>query len=324
MKRAEQAIGAAISNGSMQSVERAYNTLRDLIDRALSRPTQPASGAEVPAEATPAMVEAGLLTGSRFGPEAMRNIWRTMHAAAIRALPIPEAGAGSFQDRVQPWMIECFGTEISDDKLERSDRAVEEMLELSQAVCAMIGVDFAPRAHALVDYVAGRPVGEVGQEVGGVMVTLAALCLAVGENMHAAGEAELARISQRHIIQKIRAKQAAKPTGSALPVAQPQQAVEAVALLRDMVRLSEMGFEQSMLEPEENGNFVTFNRAKAFLAGDLSTIALADALRDIPDEIYRHIVDSKDIGHARSRVADLVARLPLYPNPPAPKVEGQG
>lgn len=40
------------------------------------------------------MVEAGLLTGSRFGPEAMRNIWRTMHAAAIRALPIPEAGAG--------------------------------------------------------------------------------------------------------------------------------------------------------------------------------------------------------------------------------------
>lgn len=153
---------------------------------------------------------------------------------AIRALPIPEAGA--FQDRVQPWMIECFSKEIADDKLERSDRAVEEMLELSQAVCAMIGVDFAPRAHALVDYVAGRPVGEVGQEVGGVMVTLAALCLAVGENMHAAGEAELARISQPHVIQKIRAKQAAKPTGSALPVAAPQtqRAVEAATVKQSL------------------------------------------------------------------------------------------
>ena len=46
MKRAEQAIGAAISNGSLQSVERAYNILRDLIDqaiRALPIPEAPAS-----------------------------------------------------------------------------------------------------------------------------------------------------------------------------------------------------------------------------------------------------------------------------------------
>jgi hypothetical protein len=39
--------------------------------------------------------------------------------------------------------------------------------------------------------------------------------------MQAAGNAELARVWTK--IEKIRAKQAAKPTGSALPIAQPQE-----------------------------------------------------------------------------------------------------
>jgi len=56
--------------------------------------------------------------------------------------------------------------------------------------------------------------------VGGVMVTLAALCLASGIDMYSAAERELARINQPEIVAKIRTKQAAKPTGSALPVAQ--------------------------------------------------------------------------------------------------------
>lgn len=159
------------------------------------------------------------------------SIWTDHIRQICEALPTPAAqmlaGEGEavpFQQRVQPWMMECFGAEISGDMLERSDRAVEEMLELSQEACAAIGVDFAPRAHALVDYVAGRPVGEIRQEVGGVMVTLAALCLAAKIDMHEAGEIELARILQPHIVQKIRAKQAAKPTGSALPVAHPPAA----------------------------------------------------------------------------------------------------
>lgn len=139
--------------------------------------------------------------------------------AATISLLTAERERMSFQARVQPWMMECFGLKIARDKLERADRATEEMLELSQAVCAEIGVDFAPRAHALVDYVAGRSVGEPAQEVGGVMVTLAALCLAAGLDMHEAGEAELARINVPETIAKIRAKQAAKPTGSALPIA---------------------------------------------------------------------------------------------------------
>lgn len=119
----------------------------------------------------------------------------------------------SFQSRVQPWLLECFGAEIAADELERSDRFLEESLELLQAKGYPRG-----RVRALEEYVYNRPIGEPSQEVGGVMVTLAALCLAAGLDMHAAGETELARILQPEIVAKIRAKQAAKPTGSALPV----------------------------------------------------------------------------------------------------------
>lgn len=119
----------------------------------------------------------------------------------------------TFQQRVADWMLKCFTPEIAADTLERNDRFLEEALELVQS----IGYS-KERAYALVDYVFGRPVGEPDQEAGGVMVTLAALCGPNNLHMHLAGEAELHRISQADVIAKIRAKQAAKPTGSALPV----------------------------------------------------------------------------------------------------------
>lgn len=118
----------------------------------------------------------------------------------------------TFQDRVQPWMMECFGAAISADRIERNHRFFEESTELVQAN----GMTRS-EAHQLVDYTFDRPVGELTQEVGGVQVTLAALCLASGADMHAAGEIELARINQPEIITKIRAKQAAKPKHSPLP-----------------------------------------------------------------------------------------------------------
>lgn len=111
----------------------------------------------------------------------------------------------SFQSRVRPWMLECFGAKISADVIERCDRFIEESLELVQAV----GYDLS-RVDALVRYTNGRPAGEPSQEVGGVMVTLAALCLARELDMHDAGETELARILRPEVIEKIRAKQAAK------------------------------------------------------------------------------------------------------------------
>ena len=122
------------------------------------------------------------------------------------------APADSFQSRVQPWMMACFGAKISADGAERNHRFLEESLELVQA-CGCT----ASEVHQLVDYVYGRPVGEREQEVGGVMVTLAALCLAQALDMHAAGETELVRIWTK--VEAIRAKQAAKPKHSPLPVA---------------------------------------------------------------------------------------------------------
>lgn len=153
----------------------------------------------------------------RIPPEGWSCSRAAGHEGPCAASPSGEPASvvvEAFQQRVQPWMKECFGAEISADKVERNDRFIEEALELVQAT----GYS-ADRAHALVDYVFGRDVGEPTQEVGGVMVTLAALCLAHGLDMHSAGETELARINRPEIVQKIRAKQAAKPTGSALPVA---------------------------------------------------------------------------------------------------------
>lgn len=123
----------------------------------------------------------------------------------------------SLQRRVQPWLMECFGPTIAADRKERNHRFLEEAVELVQA-CGCT----ASEAHQLVDYVYGRPVGEPDQEVGGVMITLAALCLANGLDMHDAGERELARIWT--MVEKIRAKQAAKPKHSPLPAQPTEQA----------------------------------------------------------------------------------------------------
>ena len=132
---------------------------------------------------------------------------------------VPNAGLAPFQRGVDAWMDACFGDEIKADVQERCDRFVEESLEFVQAA----GYS-AERAHALVDYTFGRPLGEINQEVGGVMVTLAAMCNTLRIDIGDAAETELARVWTK--IDKIRAKQAGKPTGSALPIA---IAIEAAA-----------------------------------------------------------------------------------------------
>jgi hypothetical protein len=132
------------------------------------------------------------------------------HLPASYTCPIKEGPAETFQSRIQPWMLACFGEMIAGDREERNHRFLEEALELVQSTgCS------ESEAHQLVDYVYGRAVGEPSQEVGGVMVTLAALCLANKIDMHDAGEVELARIWTK--VEQIRAKQAGKPKHSPLP-----------------------------------------------------------------------------------------------------------
>ncbi len=117
-----------------------------------------------------------------------------------------------FQDAVDSWTVECFGREVAFDKSIRNFRFIEEALELVQA-CGMT----ADECHQLVEYVYGRPVGERAQEIGGVMVTLAALCTAQGESLAAQAWREIERVNLPEMIEKIRAKQAGKPRNSPLP-----------------------------------------------------------------------------------------------------------
>jgi len=115
-----------------------------------------------------------------------------------------------FQIEVSEWLLSCFGKAIATDKVERNQRFIEEALELVQS-CGGTRED----CHMLVDYTFDRPVGEPKQEVGGVMVTLAALCFANNMKIHECSFTELSRIWDKQ--DEIRQKQFNKPRNSPYP-----------------------------------------------------------------------------------------------------------
>lgn len=115
-----------------------------------------------------------------------------------------------FQARVQGWLVNCLGLIAAENRIQRNHRFLEESLELVQACGAT-----AEECHRLVDYTFGRPVGDKAQEVGGVMLCLAALCTAHDLNMEHLAEKELMRVHGK--IDEIRRKQATKPVSSPLP-----------------------------------------------------------------------------------------------------------
>src|SRR4051812_29061631 len=94
-----------------------------------------------------------------------------------------------FQNDVQRWLMACFSMEVCRDKAERNHRFLEEALELVQSLdCTRA------EAHLLVDYVFDRPAGDPVQELGGVMVTIAALCWPNNLDMDECAKLELERI----------------------------------------------------------------------------------------------------------------------------------
>ena len=109
-----------------------------------------------------------------------------------------------YQGQVVIWLKTCFGEETAKDKTERSLRFIEEALELVQATGTS-----KEDVLKLVDYVYSRPIGEIEQEVGGVMTTLPSLCYAWDILMGDAGLTELDRCWER--INIIREKQKNKP-----------------------------------------------------------------------------------------------------------------
>ena len=157
-----------------------------------------------------------IVDGKYYGlPVAVVRKFATLSAQGgeqtADTVSVPGEKRLAFQWRVQPWMFACFGQEIATDITERNYRFLEESLELVQSTGCKVG-----EAHQIVDYVFNRPVGDPDQEVGGVMVTLAALCLASGLDMHQCGEVELTRVWGA--IERIRAKQASKPKLSLSPL----------------------------------------------------------------------------------------------------------
>lgn len=110
-----------------------------------------------------------------------------------------------YQEEINKWMLECFGPEISSDIPERVFRFLEEAFELAQALgCTK------HEAFKLLDYVFDRPPEvDVKREVGGVMVTLAALCNTHDISIGEAAQEELFRC--RANTKKIRAKHSSKP-----------------------------------------------------------------------------------------------------------------
>lgn len=73
------------------------------------------------------------------------------------------------------WALRCFGYEHMTNEPVRALRVGEEAIELMQA-CKVN----RELAHLLVDQVYDRPVGNVPQEIGGVLMTIYLFCMVFG------------------------------------------------------------------------------------------------------------------------------------------------
>lgn len=112
----------------------------------------------------------------------------------------------ALQNRVVKWVRTVLGLEVLFSKRERTERFVEEAIELAQA-CDLP----KERVQAFIDHVYSRPVGEVYQEIGGVMVTLCALGYVFEKDVETCFRMELNRIENPAIHAKLKEKHDAKP-----------------------------------------------------------------------------------------------------------------
>lgn len=94
----------------------------------------------------------------------------------------------SRQARVLAWAVESFG-EIAKNRDERAARLVEEAIEIAQAEGVPLDV-----LKRIAERVYERPAGELGQEIGGLGITLDALAENAGYDVRLETERELACI----------------------------------------------------------------------------------------------------------------------------------
>ena len=113
----------------------------------------------------------------------------TMTAADVEAI-----SRSKRQELVTDWCGRAFGVESQQDRQKRVLRFLEEAMELFQAEGGEQG-----RAEALLQRVYSRPAGEVGQEVGGVCVTLLSYCSAAHLSLEECEAAEIARVLDKPV-----------------------------------------------------------------------------------------------------------------------------
>lgn len=116
-----------------------------------------------------------------------------------------------FQNRVYRWMKKWLGMESATEAQLRDLRFLEEAVELVQAR----GLPF-DKVKEVVILVYGRPPGEPSQEVGGVVITLSALCSQAGIIFSEEAYRELVRIEAPNVGEAIRARQSSKPNPVAI------------------------------------------------------------------------------------------------------------
>lgn len=75
------------------------------------------------------------------------------------------------------WAVKSFGFAHTNSVPQRAVRFLEEAIELYQAAGGDLDM-----AHKLLDFVFGRPVGDIGQELGGVGLTTLLLAAAAHRN----------------------------------------------------------------------------------------------------------------------------------------------
>jgi hypothetical protein len=108
------------------------------------------------------------------------------------AAPSPRSSgepSGPTSSEILAWAVRTFGP-VASDRQERARRVAEEAIEVAQAE----GVA-AEEIHRIANRAFSRPPGDLEQEVGGLAVTLAALCANAGLDPEAAKLKEWDRIS---------------------------------------------------------------------------------------------------------------------------------
>lgn len=112
------------------------------------------------------------------------------------------------QKGVSGWALDAFGEAEAMSVSHRGLRFFEEAGEGAQAAGVTVEM-----AHKMVDYVWGRPVGDLGQELGGIGVTVLALAQAAGYDADAEEVREIERVLSKPIDHFTKRNQVKKDAG---------------------------------------------------------------------------------------------------------------